>query len=303
MSTGPLHGKTILITGAARGIGAHAARHLHAQGANVALVGLEPVALRALAAELGEHRAIAIEADVVDGPAMLRAAEQTRQKLGAIDVLIANAGILHLGTVVGGDAAGFDRTLAVNINGLLNSLRACAPQLVEQRGYILNVASMAALTHGPGMGAYAASKAAVDAISDSLRIELGLHDVAVGCAYFGAIETDLVRGSRMHPAMARLESLVPASVGRAVPVHRAGEAISRAILRRSRRVWVPGWTWAIYTLRGIAQPLLDRRLSHRSRVAVLREALRLADERQSQADGMLGTSANVTRAGSEPGTG
>src|SRR5512135_3581410 len=91
-----VNGRTVFITGAARGIGAETARRLHSKGANVALVGLEPERLEALAAELGD-RAFAIEADVTDFEALERAVEATVERFGGIDVGIANAGIAYTG--------------------------------------------------------------------------------------------------------------------------------------------------------------------------------------------------------------
>src|SRR4051812_43388886 len=94
----PVSGKVVLITGAARGIGAASARELHARGASVALVGLEPELLAALASELGD-RAAWFEADVTDRAAMDAAVAGTVERFGGIDVVIANAGISPMGTV------------------------------------------------------------------------------------------------------------------------------------------------------------------------------------------------------------
>src|SRR5450756_420872 len=91
-----VNGRTVFITGAARGIGAETARRLHAKGANVALVGLEPERLEQLAAQLGD-RALAFEADVTDYEALQRAVSATVERFGGIDVGIANAGIVYTG--------------------------------------------------------------------------------------------------------------------------------------------------------------------------------------------------------------
>lgn len=287
-----LHGKTVFITGAARGIGAAVARAAYREGAKVALIGLEPERLQALASELGD-RAIAIEADVVSRSAMQVAAKETLTKLGPVDVLIANAGILQVGSLAEGSAVGIDRTLSVNLNGVLHSLQAVLPQVIEQRGYVLNVASLAALVNGPAMGAYAISKAAVDAMSNSLRVELAPRGVTVGCAYFGAIDTDLVQGSRKHPAMERLEQLSPKFLGAEIPVEKAAEAIIRGIERRSTRVFAPDWIRWVYRLRGVLQPVFEARFQNDPRIT---EIQMLADSpaAAAQAEGnLLGTAANV----------
>ncbi len=109
--------RTIFITGAARGIGAGTARRLHAKGANVALVGLEPGRLEQLAAQLGD-RSIAIEADVTDYAALKRAVSATSERFGAIDVGIANAGIAFTGPLATTPIEQVERTLAVNFLGV-----------------------------------------------------------------------------------------------------------------------------------------------------------------------------------------
>src|ERR1700758_4784906 len=98
MSALNMHGRTAFITGAARGIGAATAERLHARGANVALVGLEPDRLPPKPAQLGE-RAIALEADVTDLSALEGCVAQTVECFGAIDVAVANAGIAFTGTL------------------------------------------------------------------------------------------------------------------------------------------------------------------------------------------------------------
>lgn len=284
----------VFVTGAARGIGAETARRLHGLGARVALVGLEPRALKAVADSLGDDRALWLEVDVTDAEALNKAATTVQKRWGDINVLIANAGLLNLGSVCEGDTAAFDRTFQVNLNGEINSLRACAPQLMRRGGYVLNVASLAAINHGPGMAAYAASKAAVDALSDSARIELASRGVAVGCAYFGAIDTDLVQGSRQHPAMGVLERLAPRFIGAEIPVAKAADAIVTAIEKRKSRVWAPRWVQAAYALRGVSQPLLEYRLLLRPKSAkqTLGDALNLMDEQKAGSHHPLGTAAN-----------
>ncbi|GAB3378280.1 short-chain dehydrogenase/reductase [Lysobacter fragariae] len=293
MSDFDIRGKTVFITGAARGIGAEAARRLHAGGANVALVGLEPELLSALATELGRGAAY-FEADVTDLDALKRAVAGTVEKFGGIDVVIANAGILHVGSIADSLPHHFERTLTVNLMGVWRTLHATLPQVIARKGYILNVASLAALGHGPLMGAYAASKAAVDALTDSLRIELAPIGARAGCAYFGAVDTDLVQGSRQHPAMAALEKISPRFIGAEIPLAQAIDVIEDGIRRRAARIWAPRWVGLFIALRGVIQPLLERKVS---RSPALVEALRLArasnDGRDAHQDDVLGTAANV----------
>ncbi len=194
-----IRGRTVLITGAARGIGFEAARRLYAHGANLALVGLEPELLEQRAAELGP-RAAAFEADVTDWDALQTAVDGTVERFGGIDVTIANAGLGAVGSVMGQDIASFERTIEVNLLGVWRTNRVVLPHVVERRGYILNIASLAAIAHAPLMAPYTASKAGVEAFSDALRQEVAPTGTDVGVAYFGFIDTDLVRDSFDHPA-------------------------------------------------------------------------------------------------------
>src|SRR5687767_10677254 len=109
-----VRGRTVLVTGAARGIGAETAKRLHGKGANVALVGLEPDELEARAAELGE-RAAWFECDVTDLEALEDAVARTVERFGSLDVVVANAGVAPNGSVASVDPAAFDRTIEVNL--------------------------------------------------------------------------------------------------------------------------------------------------------------------------------------------
>jgi NAD(P)-dependent dehydrogenase (short-subunit alcohol dehydrogenase family) len=131
--------------------------------------------------------------------------------------------------------------------------------VVQRRGYLLNVASLAAAAHAPLMGAYAASKAGVEALTNCLRQELRPTGTRVGCAYFGFIDTDLVRGAMQHRSSRTMEGLLPAFVRRPVPVSAAGEAIERGVLRRSARVWAPRYVGGALALRGVLQPAAEVR--------------------------------------------
>src|SRR6476646_5062127 len=176
-----VNGRTVFITGAARGIGAASAERLHARGANVALVGLQPELLEQTAARLGE-RAASFEADVTDLDALERAVRATVERFGAIDVAIANAGIAFTGAALAtAPVEQVERTLAVNMLGVWRTDRAVIGQIMQRRGYLLNISSLSAIAHGAMMGPYTAAKAGVEALSDALRMETAPSGAAVGC--------------------------------------------------------------------------------------------------------------------------
>ena len=270
--TWDIEGRTVLVTGAARGIGAETAARLHARGANVALVGLEPDRLESLAAALGD-RAAAFGADVTDAAALERAVAGAVTRFGRLDVAIANAGLHFVGTVASAPMEQIERELDVNLLGVVRTVRAAAPEVVRRRGYLLNVASLAAVAHAPLMGAYSASKAGVEALTDSLRQELRPTGTRVGCAYFGFIDTDLVRAGMRHASSRAVERLLPRFVRRPVPVSEAVDAIERGVLGRRARVSSPRYVGGALVVRGVVQPLLEQR-SMRSRLlpAALRHA-------------------------------
>lgn len=254
-----VNGRTVFITGAARGIGAETARRLHAKGANVALVGLEPERLEELSSQLGD-RAAAFEADVSDYDALQRAVEGTVERFGAIDVGIANAGIAFTGPLSTAPVEQVERTLAVNFLGVWRTDRALIGQIAARRGYLLNIASLAAISHTPIMGPYAAAKAGVEALTDALRVETAPTGARVGCAYFGFIDTDLVRAAFAQPSAQPMTGRMPSFVAKPAPLHKAIDAIERGIERRADRLWAPRWIGAALVLRGLLQPLTERHL-------------------------------------------
>jgi NAD(P)-dependent dehydrogenase (short-subunit alcohol dehydrogenase family) len=288
-----VNGRTVFITGAARGIGAETARRLHAKGANVALVGLEPERLEELAAELGD-RAMSFEVDVTDYDALQRAVRATVQRFGALDVAIANAGVQFNGALATAPVEQVERVLTVNLLGVWRTDRAVIEQISARRGYLLNISSLSAITHAPLLGAYSTAKAGVEALSDALRLETLPSGARVGCAYFGFIDTDLVRGGFAGPSGEAARSQMPGFIGKPAPLAKAIDAIEDGIERRAARVWAPRWVGPMLALRGLIQPLIERGVERDT--APLAESLRLADPRSgsgevAEQDPVLGVSA------------
>ena len=280
-----LSGKVALITGAARGIGAESARQLYAKGAQVSLVGLEPELLEQRATELGP-RAAWFEADVTDVDALERAVEATVERFGGIDVVIANAGIAPVGTVATIDPADFERTIEINLLGVWRTVRATLPHVVQRRGYILPIASLAAAMHGPLMAHYAATKAGVEAFADSLRFELAHTGTKVGVAYFSFIDTDMVRESFEESAAKLMRESTPGPVRAVASVDKAGRAVVRAVERRARIAYAPRWVPIPLGLRGILQPLFEK--GNRD---TIEQAVKLAE---AEAGGRAGATVDET---------
>jgi NAD(P)-dependent dehydrogenase (short-subunit alcohol dehydrogenase family) len=248
-----LEGRRVLVTGAARGIGAGTARRLHERGARVALAGLEPELLAQVAAECGG--APWFECDVTARAQVEAAVAGAVERLGGLDVAIANAGVAAQLPLLGGDPAIFERTVAVNLLGVYYTLRAAGPHLAHPGGYALTIASAAAALHLPMMGAYSASKAGAEALGNTLRTELHGSGARVGVAYFGFIDTDMVsRGTHTRAVGA---SGRRRAATRPAPLALALDAIERGVQRRSRRVTAPRWVGAVLALRMLVQPVVD----------------------------------------------
>ena len=250
-------GKTVLITGAARGIGAESARRLAARGANVALVGLEPEELARVAAHCGTNAAW-FECDVTDWDALERAVQGAVERFGGIDVVMANAGVGPVGMTRSIDPKAFERTVEINLLGVWRTVRTCLPYVIERRGYVLVIASLAAALHGPGMAPYAASKAGAEAFANSLRSEVKHLGVDVGVGYFGYIDTDMVRGADAHPAVGSMRGKTPGPIKRTYPVSAVGQAVADGIEGRRRWVVVPRWIRPLLVMGTALAPLLER---------------------------------------------
>ena len=163
-----LAGQVVVVTGAARGIGALVSRRLAARGARVALLGLEPGQLAKVSASCGPGSRW-WEVDITDERALAEVAAAVRDAYGRIDVVVANAGIAIGGPFIHSDARAFARVIEVNLLGSIATARAFLPALLESQGYLLQVASLAALSPAPIMSAPCTSESGVEAFAHAVR--------------------------------------------------------------------------------------------------------------------------------------
>ncbi|HEY2637732.1 MAG TPA: SDR family NAD(P)-dependent oxidoreductase, partial [Solirubrobacteraceae bacterium] len=234
--------------------GALTAKRLHERGAHVVLLGLEPDRLAEVAAACGD--APWFECNVTDRAQVDGAVAAAVARLGGLDVAIANAGIGAQMTLIGGDPKVWDATFAVNLQGSYNLVRAAGPHVAHPGGYFLLTASLAAALHLPLMSAYCASKAAVESLGDSLRIELRPTGARVGVAYYAELDTDMTARGFDTKAAKRmpLGGHGPLSVA---PVGPAIDALEKGIDRRSRRIVSPAWVGPILPLRMLVQRVVE----------------------------------------------
>jgi NAD(P)-dependent dehydrogenase (short-subunit alcohol dehydrogenase family) len=220
----------------------------------VALAGIEPDELESVARDCGD--APAIPCDVRDRAQVEEAVHEAVERLGGLDVVMANAGVAAQLPILGGDPEVFERTIEVNLLGVYYTLRAAAPHIAHEHGYALVVSSLAAAVHPPLLGAYCAAKAGVEALGDSLRTELRSTGARVGVAYFAELDTDMTsRGFGTEAAQKIGRRGGPFTA--VAPLEVGINAIVRGIERRSRRVVAPSWVGSVLPIRMLAQRIVE----------------------------------------------
>ncbi|GHF97436.1 SDR family oxidoreductase [Streptomyces thermodiastaticus] len=249
MSTTSLQGQVAVVTGAARGVGELLARKLSARGAKVALVGLEPDALKQVAERLHGESAHWY-ADVTDHETMTRVAAEVEERFGRVDIVVANAGVATGGPFTDSDPVSWRRVIEVNLIGSAVTGRAFLPALLRSRGYLLQIASLAAITPAPMMSAYCASKSGVEAYAHSLRAEVGFRGVRVGVAYLSWTDTDMVRGADQDEVMRQLRQRLPWPSNKTYPLGPAVDRIVDGIERRAAHVYGQWWLRGMQGVRG-----------------------------------------------------
>jgi NAD(P)-dependent dehydrogenase (short-subunit alcohol dehydrogenase family) len=280
-----LNGKVALVTGAARGIGYETARQMHMRGASVAVVDLDAEQAREAAERIGE-RAVGIGADVTDHAAIMQAVAETVERFGGLDVAVANAGIAQstVATVRGIGSEEWERVFEVDMLGVWRTVRAALPQIVERRGHVVVTSSVYAFVNGVLNSPYAAAKSGVESLGRSLRSELLPLGASAGVAYFGFVDTKLVQDAFERPNTNRMEEIFPGFLLKRIEPDEAGAAVVRGIEERAPRTFAPKWWRYASALRGIVNPLLDRRMErHAKATAAVREIEAEADEQGAAA--------------------
>ena len=231
-----LHDKTVIVTGASSGIGRETAIAFARAGANLVLASRNEAALNEVAAEIAPfvRRVSVIPTDVTQQAAVEAMARQAAQELGSVDILVNNAGVGLNALLAEGSMTNIRRLFEINVFGALHCIQAVVPYMKRQgSGQIINVSSVAGKIATPRNGAYAATKFALTAISDALRLELGEHGITVITVFPGITDTafgeNVLREVDVPP--------VPGIV-RGVSARRVANAIVRAARWERREVYV-----------------------------------------------------------------
>jgi NAD(P)-dependent dehydrogenase (short-subunit alcohol dehydrogenase family) len=251
-----LTGQVVVVTGGGRGIGAGLARSLAARGAQLAVVDLDAEDATITAKACGA-RATGHGADVADQAAISAVMDDVRRRHGRIDAVVVNAGLGNGGTLRMADPATYDRVVEVNLLGSIRTARAALPHLIDSRGYLLQIASAAALTPSPVMGSYCASKSGVEAFAHCLAGEVRQLGVRVGVAYFTWIDTPMVREADADPGLRAARRSMPWPLNRTYGPDAVIARLTEAVARRRTRTFFPHWLWILYSGRATA-PTVSR---------------------------------------------
>jgi NAD(P)-dependent dehydrogenase (short-subunit alcohol dehydrogenase family) len=255
-----LNKQRVLITGAARGIGAEVARQLGAQGARVALIGLEPALLRQVADEIGPS-AVWAEADVRDVESLRWAFEKVNEVFGGIDTVIANAGVASYGTVATTDPVEFARTIDINLLGVFRTMHVAIPYLQKStNSFFLTISSLAALSPVPGMSAYGASKAGVESLGHALRYEGHHRGIRSGVVYPSWVDTDLVRDiANDLDVFAKVRAHLPYPANSTTDVGTCAAKIVTTVRTRRRQTYIPEGVRALRLLKPalVMKPVIE----------------------------------------------
>ena len=204
----PLAGRRAIVTGGARGIGAAIADRLAASGARVAILDLLDAPGREQAERIGGsfHRV-----DLCDAEDTSRAVAAAIEALGGVDVLVNNAGILRFAPLLEIEPDQWDRTFAINTRSMLLTTQVAARAMIAagHGGRIINLASMAGKAGGAGQADYAASKAAVIALTRVTALELGSHGITANSLCPGYVLTEMGAATRTPEMVAKWSSMSP----------------------------------------------------------------------------------------------
>ena len=255
-------GKTVLVTGGSSGLGRIIADAFGAAGANVVIAALEPDAVRRAAEEMTDAGCdvLGVHADITRQEDVDRLFAEALDHFGRLDVLVNNAGRSMRGKVLDTSADQFRDLMELNLIALVRCTRAAVPHLLKQRGHVVNIGSLAAKSSARWVGAYPATKHAVAAYSQQLRLELGpegLHTLLV-CP--GPIARDDARlypleGMEDIPGRARAPGAGVRIKG--IPARKLSSAILTACERRRPELVMPAKARLLFAVSQLCPRLGD----------------------------------------------
>lgn len=266
MARRDLNGTVVLITGAAGGLGAAIARRFAADGSRLALLDIDAERLTEAAASF--PGAVPIVCDLTDPAACERAVADVTERFGGIDVLINNAGMTHRSAFVDTDPAVIRKVMEVNYLGSAYITRAALPSLIERRGAIVVVTSVAGFAPVLGRTGYAGSKHALHGLFDTLRAELRPEGVDVTVISPTFVDTDMQQ--RALGADGEVTDHPQSRVGDQVDPGEVADKIYRAVERRKRWVVIGSIGHVTRIMTAIAPGLYERMMARSLRTELER---------------------------------
>jgi short-subunit dehydrogenase len=252
MNLSSLSGKIAVVTGAASGIGRATALELARRGADLALCDLDEVGLEAFAKEVEAmgRKVIRQRVDVSSSRDMERFADAVHAEVGAVDILMNNAGVGLGGGFLHTDLENWDWVIGINLKGVIHGCHYFLPRMVERgAGHVINVASAAGLVATEALSAYSTTKFAVVGLSEALHEELSQYGIGVTTVCPGIINTAITRTSRMVGPMATDSSrdeVVRAYERRNYTPERVAKNIVRGVERDRAVLPVSPEAWVMY---------------------------------------------------------
>ncbi len=250
-----LRDRTVIVTGASSGIGRETARLFARAGANVVLASRNAERLARVADELRAYRgrSLVVPTDVTDREAVEAMVKTAAEEFGSVDILLNNAGLGLYAPLSDGSMENVRHLFEVNVFGPLNCIRAAAPYMKQQRrGQVINVSSLAGKIAAPYEGAYAATKFALTAISDALRLELFDYGITVITVYPGPVQTSFGEN-----ALKEVEPPRASRVVRRIAAVRVAEAIVKAARDERPEVYVTSFDRLAVALKSIWPRFID----------------------------------------------
>ncbi|XID74304.1 SDR family NAD(P)-dependent oxidoreductase [Alkanindiges sp. WGS2144] len=269
-----LQGKVVLITGAAGGIGAATARALYQKGANLVLTDMSQALVDELAAEFDPNRVLVLSLDVTDMAATKSVVQQAVEQFGRLDIAFANAGISwrnEPATVFSCDEAEFEKIIEVDLLGVWRTIKATLPEIMRNQGQILVTASIYAFMNGMVNAPYAASKAAVEMLTRSLRAELAGTGATASVLYPGWVATPIAKiafgGNDIATKL--IELGFPAPLRRPIQPEEIADAVVKGLQARKPRIIAP-LRWVPFSmLRGAFNMVTDWHLERQQKMQAL----------------------------------
>ncbi|MDO8632429.1 MAG: SDR family NAD(P)-dependent oxidoreductase [Phycisphaerales bacterium] len=257
--------KSIIVTGAGGGIGSATARALVQKGAHVVLVDLSATTVDAVASTLPADSVLALSADVTDVEQMTGVVDAAVGRFGRVDVVFANAGIANdpPTTLAAANLESYEKVIEVDLLGVVRTIKPALPEIIRNSGYVLLTASLYAFVNGVINSAYAASKAGVEMLGRSLRVELASEGASAGVLYPGWVTTPITDAVRGHnDAVTQLKQRgFPGPFGKFIEPEQIANAVVAGIEARAARIIEPKRWAPVSAMRGVFNIFSDRHLA------------------------------------------